>query len=57
MPCHGEVDRDSVTLLDAPGLEDIGDAADFSEELGVGDFTTLTRLVGLVDDGSLQGRS
>ena len=55
VPSHGEVDRNGVALLDAPGPEDVGDAADFAEQFGVADFATLTRLVGFVDDGGLKG--
>jgi hypothetical protein len=57
VPSHGEVDRDGVALLDTPRPEDVGDAADFAEQFGVGDLATLTRFVGFVDDGGLKGAS
>ena len=44
-------------ILKRPRLEDVGDAANFAEEFGVGDITSLTRLISLVDDSSLHGRS
>ena len=53
VPGHGEVDGDGVALLDAVGLEDVRDAADFAQELGVGDLAALAWLVGFVDDGDL----
>lgn len=53
LPCHREVDRDGVSLLDAHGLEDIGDTADFTEELRVRDVAALVGLVGFVNDGGL----
>ena len=54
MPGHGEVYGDGVALLDAEGLEDVRDAADFAQELAIADFTAFTRLVGLVDDCGLE---
>lgn len=53
LPCHREVDRDGVSLLDAHGLEDIGDTADFTEELRVRDVAAFVGLVGFVNDGGL----
>lgn len=50
---HGKVDRDSVTLLDTPLLQDPGNAGDFAEELAVGNDAALIRLIGLVDDRDL----
>lgn len=54
LPGHGEVDGDGVALLDAQIFEDIGDLADLLEEFGVGDFTTLARLIGFPDNGRLK---
>ena len=54
VPCHREVDRDGVALLDAPRLEDIRDRADFTEQLGIGDVGALVGLVGFVDDCGLK---
>jgi len=56
VPGHGHVDGNGVALLDSHTLEDIGDAANFTEKLGVGDFAAVIWLVGLVDDCSLFGR-
>jgi hypothetical protein len=53
MPSHGHVDGDCVTLLDPHALEDVGYAANFTQQLSIGDFTALTRLVCLVDNCSL----
>lgn len=53
VPCHGKVNGHGVALLDAPGLEDIGDSAHFAEELGVGNLRALVGLVCFVDDGRL----
>lgn len=53
LPCHGKVNRDGISLLDAQRLEDIGDTTDLTEELGVRDFASLVGLVGFVNDGSL----
>jgi hypothetical protein len=44
---------DSVTLLDSPLLENIGELARLSHELGIADLARLGRLVGFVDDGRL----
>lgn len=56
VPGHWHVDGDGITLPDPHTLEDIGNAADFAEKLSIGDFATLTRLIGLVDDCSLFDR-
>lgn len=53
LPCHGQVDRDGVALLDAQRLEDIGDAAHFTEKLRVRNFPALVGFIGFVDDGGL----
>ena len=53
LPCHRKIDRDGITLLDAEGLENIGDAADFAEELCIGHLATLIRFVGFINDGGL----
>lgn len=53
LPCHRHVDRDGVALFDTIRLEDVGDAADFAEQLLVADFGAFTWLVGLVDDSGL----
>lgn len=53
LPCHGQIDGDCVTLLDTEALENIGDAADLTEEFCVGDIPTTVRLIGLVDNRGL----
>lgn len=50
---HGEVDRNSVALLDAHLLEDVCGLADLAEKLAIGQGTALVGLVSLVDDGCL----
>lgn len=50
---HGEVDRNSVALLDAQLLEDVCSLADLAEKLAIGHDTALIWLVSLVDDGCL----
>ena len=55
LPGHGHVDRDGVALLHAVGLEDVGEAAHFAEELAERDLAALAGLVCLVDDGRLCG--
>ena len=47
---HGHVDGDSVTLLDAPGFEHIGELAHVFMQLPVGDFFVGRRIVALPDD-------
>ena len=54
LPCHGEIDRDCVALLNAEILEDIRDAADFAEKLCVCDVASFVWLVCFVDDGGLR---
>ena len=54
LPCHGEIDRDGVALLNAEILEDVRDAADLAEKLSVGDVATFIWLVGFVNDGGLR---
>ena len=56
VPGHWHVNRDGVALLNSHTLEDIGNAANFAEKLSVGDFATLIRLIGLVDDRGLSGK-
>ena len=53
LPGHGHVDRDGVALLHAVGLEDVGEAAHFAEELAERDLAALAGLVCLVNDGRL----
>jgi len=53
LPGHGEVNGDGVALLDAEFFEDIRNARYLTKELGIADFTTFTRLIGFVDNGSL----
>jgi hypothetical protein len=53
LPGHGEVDRDSIALLDAKRLENIGDRTDLAEQFCVGDFTAITGFVSFVDDRGL----
>lgn len=53
MPSHWHVDGDGVALLNSHTLEDVGNAADFAEELSIGDFATFTWLIALVDDCGL----
>jgi len=55
LPGHGEVDGDGVAFFDAHGLEDVGDAADFAEEFGVGDEFALAWFVRFPDDSGLRG--
>lgn len=57
MPAHRHVDGDSVTLLDPHTPEDVGYAANFTKKFSIGDFAAPIRLVGLVDDCGLQGKS
>lgn len=52
---HGQVNGNSVTLLDTHLLEGPGDLADVAEELRVGDIAATLGLVGLVDDGDAVG--
>lgn len=52
---HGQIDGNSVTLLDTHLLESPGDFADIAEELRVGDIAAAFSLVGLVDDGDAVG--
>ena len=47
------LDGNGVALLDAPALEDVGDAARLAHELAKRHLARLARLVGLVDDGDL----
>ena len=53
LPCHGKIDRDSVAFLDTKGLEYIGDAGDFMQQLSVGDVSALGWFISFVYDGSL----
>lgn len=53
VPGHGKIDRDGIALFDAVFLQDIGDAANFTQELSVGDESPFAWLVGLVDDSGL----
>lgn len=53
LPGHRQVDGDGVALLDAPRLEDVGDAAGLAEELAVADLGALRGLICFVDDSSL----
>ena len=48
---HGQVDGDSISFLDASLFKGVSHAADFAEELAIGDSATLTGLVGFIDDG------
>ena len=50
---HGQVDGNSVALLDTLALEDPGETGDLPLELAVRDGAALVGLVGLVDDGDL----
>jgi hypothetical protein len=52
---HREVDSDCVTFLHTHLLENIGDLADFSEELAISKGTTIFRLVCLIDNSWLVG--
>ena len=53
LPRHRKVNRDGIAFLEAERSENIGDAADFAEELGVSDFPSLSGLISFVDDGRL----
>lgn len=57
LPGHGQVDRDRVALLHAPGLEHVRDARDLAQELAKADVLVLARLVCLVNDGRLRRMS
>lgn len=50
---HRKVDSNGVSLLDAHLLQGKGKTADITEELPVGDSTTICWLISLVDDGNL----
>ena len=50
---HRHVDGDAVALLDATGLQHIGEAADILMHLGVGDVLLLVRAVAFPDDRGL----
>ena len=50
---HGQIDADPVTLLDALGLEDIGQFADVGVQFAIGDLLVDVGIVGLPDDGDL----
>lgn len=54
LPCHGEIDRDIVALLNAEVLEHIRDTANFAQKLGVGDVASLVGLIRFIDDRSLR---
>ena len=53
MPGHREVNRHGITLLDAERLQNIGNAADFTEELSVRYGVAFTWLIRFVNDSSL----
>ena len=53
LPCHGQIHRDGVALLDAIRLEDVRDAGDLTQELAVADILVLAGLICLVNDSSL----
>jgi hypothetical protein len=53
LPGHGQVDGDGVALFDTKALEDVGDTADFAQELSISDEPALFRFICLVDDGDL----
>ena len=51
---HGQVDGDAVAALDAVRLEHVGEAADLSVQLAIGDVARFLRwIVRLPDDGDL----
>ena len=52
---HGQVDNDSVTLLDTELLEHVGSLRNSALELNIGDLLVLVGLVCLVDDGDPVG--
>jgi hypothetical protein len=53
LPCHRKIDGDSIAFPDTEGLEHIGNAGDFVEQLRVGDVSVFIWFIGFVDDGSL----
>lgn len=53
LPRHRKVNGDGIAFLETEGFENIGDAADFAEKLGVSDFPSFSGLISLVDDGGL----
>ena len=52
---HRQVDGDAVALLDAVGLEHVGELADALVQLAVGDLLVVGGVVALPDDGDLVG--
>ncbi len=50
---HRQVDRDPVALLDAPGLQHIGEPADRLVQLAIGDVAVLGGIVALPQDRGL----
>ena len=50
---HRQIDGDPVALLDAPGLQHIGEAADFFVQLPVADPLAVLGIVALPDDRGL----
>ena len=50
---HRHIDRDAIAFFDAAGLKQIGEAADFLMQLGIGDVFLLGRAVALPNDRGL----
>ena len=50
---HGQVDANPVALLNALGLENIGQLADVGVQFAIGDLLVDVGIVGLPDDGDL----
>ena len=53
---HGHIDRDAVAGVDAELLECIGEFADFTMQLSVGERATVPRLA-FPEDGVAQAQS
>lgn len=56
LPSHWKVDGDGITLADTKRLEYIGNAANFTEELAIGDVDSFVWLISLPDDSDLYDR-
>lgn len=55
LPSHGQIYGDCISLFDAETLENVRYRANLTKKLGIRDEATLSRLIGLINDGSLKG--